>query len=119
MQEIFLGRQPILDRNHDLVAYELLFRHSAEASEAQIADDLSAGTNVLVNTFSNMDANWLLGDKLAFINIAAPMLESDSRTAPRQKGRTGTDRNGGSHPGTGGTHPTPARPGLSLCPGRL
>jgi len=73
----FIGRQPIVDLQQKIIAYELLFRHSAEASEAQIADDLSAGTNVLVNTFSNMDANWLLGDKLAFINIAAPMLESD------------------------------------------
>ncbi|MEN6584430.1 MAG: EAL domain-containing protein, partial [Sulfuricella sp.] len=73
----FIGRQPIVDLQQKIIAYELLFRHSAEASEAQITDDLSAGTQVLVNTFSNMDANWLLGDKLAFINIAAPMLESD------------------------------------------
>lgn len=75
--QAFIGRQPIVDLQQKIIAYELLFRHSAEASDAQISDDLSAGTNVLVNTFSNMDANWLLGDKLAFINIAAPMLESD------------------------------------------
>jgi EAL and modified HD-GYP domain-containing signal transduction protein len=73
----FIGRQPIVDLQQKIIGYELLFRHSADASNAQISDDLSAGTNVLVNTFSNMDANWILGDKLAFINIAAPMLESD------------------------------------------
>ncbi|MFN3397090.1 MAG: EAL and HDOD domain-containing protein [Sulfurimicrobium sp.] len=73
----FIGRQPIVDLQQKIIAYELLFRHSADASTARISDDLSAGTNVLVNTFSNMDANWLLGDKLAFINIATPMLESD------------------------------------------
>lgn len=73
----FIGRQPIVGLQQKIIGYELLFRHSADASNAQISDDLSAGTNVLVNTFSNMDANWILGDKLAFINIAAPMLESD------------------------------------------
>ena len=75
--QAFIGRQPIVDLQQKIIGYELLFRHSAEASSAEITDDLQAGTNVLVNTFSNMDANWLLGDKLAFINIAAPMLESN------------------------------------------
>ncbi|MDP2200359.1 MAG: diguanylate phosphodiesterase, partial [Sulfurimicrobium sp.] len=75
--QAFIGRQPIVDLQQKIVAYELLFRHSADASVAMISSDLEAGSNVLVNTFSNMDANWLLGDKLAFINIAAPMLQSD------------------------------------------
>lgn len=75
--QAYLGRQPIVDTQQKIVAYELLFRHSADATHAQIDGDLEAGTRVLVNTFSNMDANWLLGDKLAFINIAAPMLTSD------------------------------------------
>ena len=73
----YIGRQPIVDLQQKIVGYELLFRNSADASSAEVTDDLQAGANVLVNTFSNMDANWLLGDKLAFINIAAPMLESD------------------------------------------
>ncbi|MFA5243245.1 MAG: EAL domain-containing protein [Sulfuricella sp.] len=75
--QAFIGRQPIVDLQQKIVGYELLFRHSADASEAQITSDLEAGSKVLLNTFSNMDANWLLGDKLAFINIATPMLESD------------------------------------------
>lgn len=75
--QAFIGRQPIVDLQQKIIGYELLFRHSADASVAEISSDLEAGSKVLVNTFSNMDANWLLGDKLAFINIAAPMLESD------------------------------------------
>lgn len=75
--QAFIGRQPIIDLQQKIIGYELLFRHSADASEAQITSDLEAGSKVLLNTYSNMDANWLLGDKLAFINIAAPMLESD------------------------------------------
>lgn len=75
--QAFIGRQPIVDLQQKIIGYELLFRHSADATAAQITSDLEAGSNVLINTFSNMDANWLLGDKLAFINVAAPMLESD------------------------------------------
>ncbi len=75
--QAFIGRQPIVDLQQKIIGYELLFRHSADATEAQISSDLEAGSNVLINTFSNMDANWLLGDKLAFINVEAPMLKSD------------------------------------------
>lgn len=75
--QAYIGRQPIVDLQQKIIGYELLFRHSADANDAQVPGDLEAGSNVLINTFSNMDANWLLGDKLAFINIAAPMLESD------------------------------------------
>ena len=32
MQEIFLGRQPVLDRNQSLVAFELLFRSGQTAA---------------------------------------------------------------------------------------
>lgn len=78
MQEhVFIGRQPILDKQQKIIGYELLFRHNAEATTAQFTDDLLAGTNVMVNTLNNMGANWLLGDKLAFINVSASMLESD------------------------------------------
>lgn len=75
--QAYIGRQPIVDLQQKIIGYELLFRHSADAADAQVPNDLEAGSKVLINTFSNMDANWLLGDKLAFINIAAPMLESD------------------------------------------
>ncbi|MBI1988892.1 MAG: EAL domain-containing protein, partial [Betaproteobacteria bacterium] len=47
MQEVFIGRQPILDRKHDLVAYELSFR-SAQTAGANAADDVSATANVIV-----------------------------------------------------------------------
>ena len=38
----FLGRQPILDRNQQLVGYELLYRADATASEALVTDDVTA-----------------------------------------------------------------------------
>ncbi|MCB6184407.1 EAL domain-containing protein [Leeia sp. TBRC 13508] len=73
----FIGRQPILDRHQKLIGYELLFRLNAAASSAEFSSDLQAGTNILVNTLSNMGAEWLVGDKLAFINVAQAMLQSN------------------------------------------
>jgi EAL and modified HD-GYP domain-containing signal transduction protein len=76
-EHAFIARQPIVDRDQKIVAYELLFRHDADATSADVTDDLAAGTKVMINALGNMGTQWLLGDKLAFINIAAPMLESD------------------------------------------
>lgn len=73
----FIGRQPILDAKQQIIAYELLFRHSASAQSAVIEDDLKACARVLVNTMSDMGAQWLLGDKLAFINVSAELLHSE------------------------------------------
>ncbi len=76
-EHVFIGRQPLVDKQQKIFGYELLFRDSGHATTANIADDLEAGTRVLVNTLSNMGAEWLFGDKLAFINVAAQMLSSD------------------------------------------
>lgn len=78
MQETaFIGRQPILNKNQLIIGYELLFRHSATASRAVIIDDLKATSRVLMNTVSDMGTQWLLGDKLAFINVNEEFLHND------------------------------------------
>lgn len=73
-EEAFIGRQPILDKDQAIMGYELLFRHSAEAENAVIVDDLKACSRVLVNTLNDMGSQWLLGDKFAFINVNEEML---------------------------------------------
>src|SRR5512136_1892250 len=73
----FIGRQPILNRQQQIIGYELLFRLSGESVSAEFSSDIQAGTNVLVNTISNMGADWLVGGKLAFVNVAESMLESN------------------------------------------
>ena len=73
----FIGRQPILNRQQQIIGYELLFRLDQEAVSAEFSSDMQAGTNVLVNTISNMGTDWLVGSKLAFINVAESMLESN------------------------------------------
>ena len=75
-QEIFLGRQPILDRNQQLVAYELLFRSGAQNS-ATIIDDLSATASVISHAFADLGVEQALGPYKGFINCDERILMSD------------------------------------------
>jgi c-di-GMP-related signal transduction protein len=76
MQEIFLARQPIVDRNEDLVAFELLFR-SANRSDAGVIDDTHATSQVIVNAFGEMGIAEVLGTNKGFVNVDAMFLHSD------------------------------------------
>jgi EAL and modified HD-GYP domain-containing signal transduction protein len=77
LQDIFLGRQPILDRDQHIVAYELLFRSSSQGNSASVTDDLLATAHVITHAFSELGIASVLGDKKAFINISADLLLSD------------------------------------------
>ena len=48
MENVFLGKQPILDRNQNLVAYELLFRTTENDNQANVSDGFRASANVVV-----------------------------------------------------------------------
>lgn len=73
----FLGRQPVLNRNQQLIGYELLFRQNESATEIGSHAELDADTEVLVNTLNHMGTGWLVGNKLAFINVGESMISSD------------------------------------------
>lgn len=70
----FLGRQPILDRQQKIIAYELLFRHHRDAITAQIGDEHDASVTVLSSTLCDIGTQWVLGDKPAFLNVSASIL---------------------------------------------
>ncbi|MEW6676667.1 MAG: EAL domain-containing protein [Pseudomonadota bacterium] len=72
----FIARQPIVNAGHNIIAYELLFRHAAHAQSARVESDVDAGINVIANTLCNMGTDWLLKGKQAFINMDEPMLMS-------------------------------------------
>jgi EAL and modified HD-GYP domain-containing signal transduction protein len=76
----YIARQPIVDAEHRLIAYELLFRHSAYAQSAHVGSDVDAGITVISNTLFNMGTEWLLKGKLAFINMELSMLMSSFST---------------------------------------
>jgi EAL and modified HD-GYP domain-containing signal transduction protein len=72
--QAFIGRQPILNAEQQIVAYELLFRHNANTDTNVIENDVRSCTQILVNTLNDMGTQWLLGDKQAFININGEVL---------------------------------------------
>lgn len=77
MGGFFLGRQPILDRNHNLVAFELLFRQEATEETANISSDLSASANVIVNAYGQFGIQNVLGRQRGFINADSDLIMSD------------------------------------------
>ena len=70
----YLARQPILDREGKIYAYELLFRDSPESDIAVISSDVQATAQVLENVLNNIGFQRLIGDHKAFINCSRQML---------------------------------------------
>ena len=83
--EFFLGRQPIVGRNSELFAYELLFR-SGMQNAAVILDDVIATATVIKHVFCSLGMQSAIGDKFGFINVSEGMLMSDIVEAlPRER----------------------------------
>lgn len=84
VREFFLARQPILDRNQTLVAYELLFRNAA-VGPANVTSDLSATAAVIAHA-SQLGLGKVIGDALGYLNVDAAVLMSDIfQFLPREK----------------------------------
>lgn len=77
----FIGRQPVLDRNAQLIGYELLYRADAQATEARFEDDDRASLVVIASLLQDLGADRVLGGKVGFINVGAGALGKDSPIA--------------------------------------
>jgi c-di-GMP-related signal transduction protein len=77
--EVYLGRQPILDRVRNVAGYELLFR-SSRANFCDSPDDVEATSHVIVNAVLGVGLDRLLGGKPAFINFDRTLLLGDWTT---------------------------------------
>jgi len=77
--DVYLGRQPILDRGWNVAGYELLFR-SSQANFCDSTDDVSATAQVFVNAVLGVGLDRLLGGKPAFINFDRTLLLGDWTT---------------------------------------
>ena len=75
--EVFIGRQPILDRSQQIVAYELLFRRSHQRNCAEVYDHLAATAKVIMHAFADLGIEAALGPYKGFINCDEAMLLSD------------------------------------------
>ncbi len=69
----YVARQPILDINQELVAYELLFRDGESNHFPNICPD-QATSNILTNNHLSMGVEKVTGDLPAFINFHADTL---------------------------------------------
>src|SRR6516164_262731 len=75
-QFVYVGRQPILDRDGALHAYELLFRASAE-NYAEVSDDAQATAQVVVRTIGSIGVPSVLGTHRGYVNISRELLFDD------------------------------------------
>jgi len=75
LNKVFIGRQPIINRNKKIFGYELLFRNNA-APDADVMNNLKATASVIVNALNNIGLKKLIGEKKGFINVDAEILES-------------------------------------------
>ncbi len=76
-EQLFLGRQPILDREQRLYAYELLFRSGSQDNTATVTDGVAATATVIANAFAELGVEAALGNCRGFINVDQEFLFSD------------------------------------------
>lgn len=74
-EDIYLGRQPILDRQQRIVAYELLYRSGA-SDRADIKNPMEASARVISYAFGELGIGAALGRGGCYINIDTEMLMS-------------------------------------------
>jgi c-di-GMP-related signal transduction protein len=71
---LFVARQPILDSQRTVIAYELLFRAGPDQAFPANADPDRASAQVMLNAISVFGLDVLLGTRLAFINVTKRVL---------------------------------------------
>ena len=76
MADIFVARQPILGKDKQVYAYELLFRGAADQFGYQALDGERATAQVLENSLLNIGLAKLTNQRPAFVNFPAAVLLS-------------------------------------------
>lgn len=81
-----IGRQPILNKNEEVVSYELLFRSVTSRGSAEVPDASYATSNVILNTLTGFGLVDILGCHRGFINVELDLLMSDTiELLPRER----------------------------------
>ena len=76
MKELYIARQPIYDKNMDLVGYELLYRGNKE-DLAEIQDEAQATCDTIINSFMDVGIDNLVGSAQAYINFPKEFIVGD------------------------------------------
>ena len=74
--DVFVARQPVMDRAGRVVAYELLFRDGPTGG-ARIGDELRCTTAVIERAVGSIGLERLAGSKACFLNCPRDFLFSD------------------------------------------
>jgi EAL and modified HD-GYP domain-containing signal transduction protein len=77
MSELFVGRQPVLNRYKETIGYELLYRAMPSDTKAMVKDGNAATSLVFLNTLFEMGLDSIVGQQLAFINFTRDFLLKD------------------------------------------
>ena len=72
---VSVARQPILDRNGELLGYELLFREPGSET-AGVLDDRAATSTVILDGLFDVGLSDLVGDRPAYVNVSRDFLLS-------------------------------------------
>lgn len=77
MEKVYIGRQPIINKNETIYGFELLFRSGAtKSANINITEGTGATATVLVHSLNDLGLNNLTGKKKAFINVNFEILSS-------------------------------------------
>lgn len=83
---VWLGRQPIFDRQKRVFGYELLYRDHAQRNVYAHPDGDQASNRVINNSLTMMPLADSAGERKAFINITRRLLVDQSyRRLPRER----------------------------------
>ncbi|HWD73928.1 MAG TPA: HDOD domain-containing protein [Solirubrobacteraceae bacterium] len=70
MPAAFIARQPIFNRNLQVVGYELLFRGHGYTADALIDNPERATATVVLNSFTELELERIVGNKTAWVNVS-------------------------------------------------
>lgn len=84
MSSVFVARQPVFTRDLRLFGYELLFRATEADETAEVLDEDAATRQLLMNTFTVIGLEHLVGRNPALINVGRDFLlqEAANRSLP-------------------------------------
>lgn len=76
-KEIYIGRQPILDKDGKCAGFELLYRQNYNSDHAFFSDNAEATARVIINLMHNLGTSPIIGSKPGYINVNETILMSD------------------------------------------
>ena len=80
-----IARQPICNKNLNVIGYEILYRMQSTENKAVIDNPDAATSDVILSLFNDLSLEDVVGDKYAFINFTSSfLLEGLPKSPPKQ-----------------------------------